>query len=87
MWILLQVLARIGLGIGLAIVIAAARSVAGDAPIAQAVRAAAVCQPIEDGIWRGETVPPMPHARLVQVSLTVPNMMPIMFGCGSAKRT
>ena len=87
MWILLRLLGRIGVGIALAIAIAAARSAGGDAPIAQAVRAPAGCQPLQDGMWRGETVPPVPHARLVDVSLTAPNMMPIMFGCGSAKRT
>ena len=85
MWILLRLLARIGIGVALAIAIAAARTAGGDAPIAQAVRAPGGCQQMQDGMWRGETVPPRAH--FVDVSLTAPNMMSIMFGCESQKRT
>ena len=87
MWMLLRLLARIGVGVALAIAISAARSVVDEAPIAHAVSTPAGCQPIQDGMWRGETLPLLRRPHLINVSLTSPNMMSIMIGCGSPKRT
>lgn len=85
MWMLRRLLGRIGVGVVLAI--AAARAPDVSAPIVQAARAPAMCQPLHDGMWRGEIVQLAPRPHLINVSLTPPNMMTIMIGCGSPKRT
>ena len=88
MTLLSRLILQIGMGIALAAAVVSVQATLAASPPVQHVRADVACQPIGDGMWRGGTPPQfLARPRVVHVTLTEPNMMPIMIGCGSAKRT
>ncbi len=83
-----RLILQIGMGIALAAGVVSVQATVAASPPVQHAKADVACQPIGDGLWRGDTPPQfLPRPRVVHVTLTEPNMITIMIGCGSARRT
>lgn len=92
MTVLLRVMLQIGLGVALAAGVVSVRGSMADSLPLQHAKADVACQPIGDGLWRGDTPQFASRPRVIrtefnQTGLTQTNMIAIMFGCGSPRRT
>lgn len=87
MTVFLRLVLQIGLGIVLAAGIVSAQASFADTLPVQHARAEVACQRFNDGLWRGDIPQLVSRPRVIHTALTQPNMMTIMIGCGSAKRT
>ena len=88
MTMLSRLILQIGMGIALAAVVVSVQATVAASPPVQHAKADVACQPIGDGLWRGDTPPQLAsRPRVIHTGLTQTNMMTIMFGCGSPKRT
>ena len=87
MTMFLRLILQIGMGIALAAGVVSVQATLADTPPVQHAKAGIACQRFDDGLWRGGTPQFVSRPRVIHTGLTQSNMMTIMFGCGSAKRT